>query len=87
MKFTIKDNVEQLLREDEICRNEDLYLILKYWQKFDNLKVDLSIFDKLTNAESIRRSRQAIQNDDEVYPPTDPIIRAYREKKRGKPYP
>ena len=78
--MTIKENVEQLLKEDENCRNEDLYLILKYWQKHDNLQVDLSIFDQLTNSESIRRSRQKLQHDDKLYPPTDPVIRAYREK-------
>lgn len=85
--ITIKDNVEQLLRDDERCRNIDLYLILKYWQTYDNLQVDLSIFDQLTNSESIRRSRQNIQNDDELFPPTDPVVRAYRERMRGKPYP
>ena len=87
IKITIKDNVEQLLSEDEKCRNIDLYLILKYWQKYDNLQVDLSIFDKLTNSETIRRSRQNIQNEDELYIPTDPVIRAYRERMRGKLYP
>ena len=61
-----------------------MYLILKYWQTYDNLQVDLSIFDQLTNSESIRRSRQNIQNDDS---PTDPVVRAYRERMRGKPYP
>lgn len=64
-----------------------MYLILKYWQTYDNLQVDLSIFDQLTNSESIRRSRQNIQNDDELYSPTDPVVRAYRERMRGKPYP
>ena len=82
--MTIKDNVEQLLSEDERCRNIDLYLILKYWQTYDNLRVDLSIFDQLTNSESIRRSRQNIQNDDELYPPTDPVVRAKREEKKKK---
>lgn len=80
LKLTIKDNVEILLREDERCRNEDLYLILKYWQRFDNLEVDPNIFQRLTNTESIRRSRTIIQNDDGLYLPSDPVIRAYRER-------
>ena len=87
LSMTIKDNVERLLANDEKCRNEDLYLILKFWQQYDGLKVDLSIFDSLTSSESIRRARQQIQNDDEKYPPTDPVVRAYRERKRGQPYP
>lgn len=78
--MTIKDNVEQLLASDEKCRNQDLYLVLKYWQKYNGLKVDLSIFDSLTSSESIRRSRQQIQNDENKYPPTDPIVKAYRER-------
>jgi predicted NACHT family NTPase len=84
--ITIKENVEQLLREDEKCRNDDMYLNLKYWKKFNNLELDLSIFEKLTKTESIRRSRQNIQNDEDKFPPTDPIVRAYREKNRGKSY-
>jgi len=78
--ITIKDNVVLLLNEDERCRNDDTYLILRYWQRFDYLQVDLSVFDSLTKAESIRRSRQNIQNDDGLFPPTDPIVRAYRER-------
>ena len=74
----IKDNVRQLLSEDEQCRNNDLYLILSYWNQFDGLEIDLGIFDELTNAETIRRSRQTIQNNDGEYPPTDPNVRAKR---------
>ena len=86
INITIKNNVEKLLSEDKKCRNDDMYLNLKYWQKFNNLNVDLSIFDKLTSSETIRRSRQNLQNDEDKFPPTDPIVRAYREKNRGKPY-
>lgn len=80
--MTIKDNVERLLDENEKCRNDDLYLILKYWQQHDGLQVDLSIFDKLTNSESIRRSRQQIQNEDGKYPPTDINVRTHRNRSK-----
>ena len=86
-KITIKDNVKQLLSEDERCRNDDIYLILKYWQTYDSLQVDLSIFDQLTHTETIRRDRASIQNDDGLYPPTDPDVRKKREEKKKKSFP
>lgn len=82
-KITIKENVEALLRDDERCRNDDLYLILKYWTVYDGVQVDLNMVGDLTHTESIRRDRQKIQNEDKKYPPTDPEVREKRTREKS----
>jgi len=69
--MNIKQKVEWLLAHCEDCRNDDLHLVQHYWSKFGK-----------TNTESIRRSRARIQNDEEMYPPTDPFVKTIRDRKK-----
>ena len=57
-KITIKDNIKVLLAEDERCRNDDLYLILKYWTTYNGVNANLEIVGELAHTETIRRYRQ-----------------------------
>jgi len=77
--------VLNLLAENERCRNEDQYLVCKVWlqlhpSRFQTMDmngrtgtvvVDLhSIANDFESFESIRRTRQKLQNDLGLYPPT-----------------
>ncbi len=76
--------VINLLADNERCRNDDQYLICKVWlalypQRFIHTEVGgeklitvalQHIANDFTSFESIRRTRQKIQNDLGLYPPT-----------------
>jgi len=71
---SVKDRIEELLRQDERTRNDDVYLIFLYWQKFQGLDIDpAEAADILRSSETIRRVRQKFQEMGE-YPPTDPEV-------------
>lgn len=68
------DRVMKLLEEDELARNNDIYLIFLYWKKYQGLDLDpLIASELLRNAESIRRCRQKIQEEGSFLT-TDPSV-------------
>ena len=88
MNPQIINNVRRLMREDERCRNNDNWLVLRYWLKcnlglqvrqFVHSNQSICLFDykALTGAESITRARRKIQADG-GFPPTDPEVAARR---------
>jgi hypothetical protein len=79
--YTVIDQLEQ----NERCRNDDQYLICKVWLTRHNHKFEInknsiptidlkSIVDDFESFESIRRTRQKIQNDMGLYMPTTLIV-------------
>lgn len=67
-----KEGVESLLANDERCRNDDLWLILRYWESMQHITLQIP-FDQLsamTSAETITRVRREIQNKENKYLPT-----------------
>lgn len=84
----VEDRVFVLLKKDEDCRNNDNYLIFKYWVEIDNLdtaNISLDMIKRLTPSESIRRASRklialAIANPKELgfLLPTDPEVRLKR---------
>lgn len=70
----IKNNVLTLLEEVEGTRNSDKLLLLKYWQRFDNINTSIgfgpSFLRLATSPESITRARRTIQSAG-LYQPTD----------------
>ncbi|MCE7733599.1 MAG: hypothetical protein GPJ54_01895 [Candidatus Heimdallarchaeota archaeon] len=77
---TIRERVTDLLRADPIARNDDIYLIFKYWKEYQGLSIDPSkAATILRNSESIRRARQVIQEEG-IFLPTDPEVRKKRSK-------
>lgn len=60
----VKENVLTLLEEIPDTRNSDRLLMIKYWERFDEISFDNfseEFIQKATQPESIRRSRQSIQ--------------------------
>lgn len=83
-----KERVAYILQNYETARNSDSWLICKYWSVFSPEKIQrdhngramiyLEDITKMQSLESIRRSRQIIQNKDKDWPPTDPEVRKQR---------
>jgi hypothetical protein len=70
----IKSSVLDLLERYEQARNDDKWLMLKYWQEIDNINTSIgfgpSFLRRGTSPESICRARRSIQSSG-LFPPTD----------------
>lgn len=77
----VKHNVLTLLEQWEDARNNDKFLMLKYWQSVDNINTSIgfgpSFLRRATSPESISRARRSIQATG-LYEPTDPEVRRKR---------
>ncbi len=73
----VKWLVEQILATDEQARNSDKYLIWKIMSRFT--EIPFEVFLNMPSMESIRRTRQIIQNKEGRYPPTDSEVMAKRK--------
>lgn len=75
--------VRELLEEDTRCRNDDLWLILRIWQKkqFIKLFVPFEELRRMIVPETITRVRRQIQNTYGQLLPTDPQILVKRKVK------
>ena len=71
-----KKKVRDLLNNDERCRNDDLYLMLRFWESKEHIKVLVSPdqIGGMTAAETISRVRREIQNKDKEFLPTNPDV-------------
>jgi len=76
--------VKQVLQEDARSRCDDLWLILQCWKK-QGLKiyVDYNQLQQVFSPETIRRSRQMIQNDKCQFLPADPQVLIKRRMKEA----
>ena len=74
-----------LFSRDETCRNSFKYLILKRWNEQspevlekivegDTDDLEAKDLAKLDNPRTLVRMAASIQNDDGLYPPTDPKV-------------
>lgn len=82
---TIRENVEKILRLDELSRGDDKRLMVMYWEIIDEVdfsKFDKDFVEKATMPESIRRARQLIQEEG-LYLPDDKIV-LKRRLRQGK---
>lgn len=71
-----------LMKQDERCRNDDLWLCLQVWRKQGiNIYVDYSQLKKMFNPETIIRNRAYIQNDQRMLLPTLPDVLIKRKVK------
>ncbi len=68
--------VRKILQIDEDTRNDDLWLILQYWEKKDHIKIniDKEKLHEMTPPETITRVRRKIQNSDGDLLPTLPQV-------------
>lgn len=82
---TVKDRVEYLLARYPDARNSDLYLTILYLRKFTELGkyiryIPYNVIKKYDGVfETIRRTRQKIQEEGR-YLPTDPEVLRRRKK-------
>jgi hypothetical protein len=77
----IKRNVLELLEQWEEARNDDKFLMLKYWQRYDGINTSIgfgpSFLRRATTPETITRARRTIQATG-LFEPTDPEVRRKR---------
>ena len=82
---TVKERVEHILQNHPEARNSDLYLTILYLRKFTELGkyikyIPYNVIKKYDGIfESIRRSRQKLQEEGK-YPPTDPEVLRRRRR-------
>ena len=77
-----KDIVEECLREDKRCRDDDLWLILSVWRKQGiRFYVNYKDLKEMVSTETITRHRRKIQNDEGRYLPTKEDIAIKRNIK------
>jgi hypothetical protein len=76
--------VEECLISDTRCRDNDLWLILKIWQKKQGIKlyIPYSMIDKMIKPESITRARRKIQESNKHLWPTKPEVRDRRRTRQ-----
>jgi hypothetical protein len=81
-----KDQVLYLLENYPAARNNDFYLQilwLKHFGGLPNLWIEWEkIKENAGKIETVSRVRRKIQNEDKLFLPTDPVIKARREKQR-----
>ena len=81
-----RDIVRKCLFDDDRCRNDDQWLMLRVWQKQGIvIMVDFSRWKEVFSPETIRRVRQEIQSTHNDLPgellPTDPDVLVKRKVK------
>lgn len=81
---TTKKIVEEILKNDERARNDDIWLLIRVWRE-QGKKIYISANERkgLISPETITRVRRKIQNDEGKYVPTDAEIvrrRGIKEK-------
>lgn len=74
--MTLKQQVENLLRDTPQTRNDDVLLTLFVWQRYYGVEQTIDVQDlfKLPREDNIKRIRATIQNDEGRYLPTDPSV-------------
>lgn len=81
-----QDQVEYLLEHYPATRNNDFYLqwlYMKYVLKLPMPYLDWQTMeDHSGKLETVRRTRQKIQNKYHKFPPTDPVVKARREREK-----
>lgn len=80
---SVKEAVRSLLDRFPDCRNDDDLLAWYFMRYTQGIELPWEDFQKIKSLklETVRRCRQFIQNDEGLYPPTDPQV---LEKRRAK---
>lgn len=80
-----ESQVKTLLSDDPRTRDSDLYLVVRYWQIYDNIPIHLTDeeMDRMTTAETITRARRKIQQQG-LYKSSDPDVIKRRSDKNKR---
>lgn len=89
---TIEANVREIMLSIPQTKGDDLLLIYYYWRKHDRIRISFRQFRDLlfsTSPESIRRSRQKLQNAKDgagnpKYPELQPKEKTARKRHRSE---
>ena len=84
---TIKDEVKYILAHYDLARENDLFLVFLYLKKFMGLEMpplERAHLNHASICESVRRVRQKIQNEDNLFLPNSPDVRRRRRIKEEK---
>jgi len=83
---TIERNTMHILETYDEARNDDNYLVVTYWRVIDKWDGDCGTYTMrhLTDCESVRRVRQKIQNEKNLFQPTDPEVFRKRQSMEKK---
>ncbi|MCK4252637.1 hypothetical protein KAX97_14405 [candidate division WOR-3 bacterium] len=68
--------MEKLLEDRHLCRSNDIFLTIMYWNKIDkiNFYIPYSVMNKMTSPESITRARRKIQSGGNLLPDSPEVI-------------
>ena len=79
-----KKLIEESLRDDKRCRNDDMWLVLQIWRKQGaNVYIKYDYFNSIFNPETIIRNRAYIQNTEHKYLPTNPKVLMRKQVKEN----
>ena len=70
--------VKNILSEDERARNDDKWLTYRVLRHFTNIFIPFADFSKMPAFDTIRRTRQKVQNEERVFLPTSQQVRERR---------
>lgn len=91
MKKDIKTIVEDLLRDDIRCRNDDKWLTYRVFEIIakkhgQGIFIPFNLFNEFPAFETIKRTRAKIQNEEKRYLPILPIqLKREKEIKKESP--
>ena len=78
---TVTKIIEELLEEDERCRNDDKWLTYRVMRYYTKIYIPFADFEKMTAFETIKRCRAKIQNNEGRFLPTSEKV---KEKRRQR---
>jgi hypothetical protein len=79
---TVRAIIEDILEKDIRARNDDKYLSFRVMQYFTKIYIPFEDFDKMPSWETIKRVRAFIQNIEHRFEPTDPDVKAKRQRRQ-----
>lgn len=75
MTEKIKKVVEEVLKEDEYARDNDVWLILQVLRRLGfGVYIKYSELEKMPSFETITRCRRMIQNSEHHFEPSDKVL-------------
>jgi len=72
----VEEDVTKIMVDNETAKENDLFLILKYWQEIDHVHIDIpkEMLSVMTSPESITRARRKIQSDGNLLPENPMVL-------------
>lgn len=78
---SVKNIVQELLAQEERCRNDDKYLTFRVMQRYTKIYIPFEDFKKIPAFETIKRCRAKIQNEEKKFLPTLESVKIKRRQR------